>query len=139
MVSRFAEAHRDIDQAIRLGIRQGAQEHRIDHGEDGGGGADAQAEREHHRCGESGIAAQHPRGVGEVPRQRLQKWNAAAVAVALFGRFNAAQPDDRLSPGLGRRKAGANAVFHVQLKVGFQFLGELAVSPVLAEQALETD
>src|ERR1019366_6988899 len=87
----------------------------------------------------SGIAAQHPRGVGEVPRQCLQKWDAAAVAVVLFGWFNSTELDDRRSPGLGRRKARPNAVVDVQLQVGFQFLGELAVAPVPGEQALEAD
>jgi len=49
----------EFDQAVRLGKRQGTQQHRVHHAEHGRVGADAQRQREHRDGGESGAIEQH--------------------------------------------------------------------------------
>jgi len=56
-----SQPHRN--QAIRLGIRQRTQQYRIHHAKDGGGSADAEAQRQNGRHRESGPVAQRPQGV----------------------------------------------------------------------------
>ena len=53
-------------QAVWIRIRQGAEQHRMEHREDGGGGSDADRERQDTREGESGRMPQRPQGEPEL-------------------------------------------------------------------------
>jgi hypothetical protein len=56
----------DVDQAVFVLIGEGAQEHALDHGEDGGVGADAERQGQHDGEGESPGLCQGTRGVTEI-------------------------------------------------------------------------
>jgi hypothetical protein len=50
---------------------QGAEENSIDHGEDGGVGADAEGESEDGNGGEGGIAGEDAQGVAEIVQESV--------------------------------------------------------------------
>ena len=58
-------------EAIRVGIRQRPQHDPIEHREDGGGGADAERQRQHGRNGESRRAAQQPEAEADILQQSI--------------------------------------------------------------------
>jgi hypothetical protein len=61
----------DRHQAVRLGVAQRPEQHRIDGAEDGGVGPDAEGEREHDDQGESGTLEQAADAVPEVLQQGI--------------------------------------------------------------------
>ena len=62
----------DPDEPIAVRIRQRTQQHGVDHAEDGGGGADAERERDHGGRGEPGIASETARRVRHVAPHIVQ-------------------------------------------------------------------
>ena len=54
------------DQPVGVGIRQRAQQHGLDHGEERGVGADAEREREHDGGREAGLASEDAQGVSQI-------------------------------------------------------------------------
>jgi hypothetical protein len=75
--------------AVGLGIRQRAQDHTVDDAEDGGVGADAEAQRQHERAGEPRHADQIPDGdadvVGHGSPRRLDPGAAMAAIMPTPG------------------------------------------------------
>ena len=63
----------DHDQLIGLGIRHGRKQRGIDHGEDGGVGADAEGQRKHSCDGEARRLAQLPQRVAQILKNRLHR------------------------------------------------------------------
>ncbi len=59
----------DVDQPLLVTVRQRPQQDAADDAEDGGVGADAQCERDHHGDGQPLDAAQGPQSVAEVSKQ----------------------------------------------------------------------
>src|SRR6185295_2499915 len=62
----FFGSEEDRHQAVRLRVRQRAQEHAVDHAEDCGGCADAQSEHQNHDRAEGGPLEQHSYAVTKV-------------------------------------------------------------------------
>ncbi len=56
----------DPDQALRVVERERAEQQSVDHAENGGAGADAEADDENGEGSESGIAAQGAEGIAQV-------------------------------------------------------------------------
>ena len=65
-----AVAKRDLHHSLGLDVREGIDEHPVDHAEHGARGADAQGQREHGGDGERRTAAQFPRGVTQIGDDR---------------------------------------------------------------------
>ena len=59
------------DEAVRVGIGKRAEEHVVDEGEDGGGGADAEGQRQDDGEGEAGCIAQLANGIAQILEQSL--------------------------------------------------------------------
>jgi hypothetical protein len=57
------------DNLVRMGKRQWAQNHRVDHAEDGGGHAHAESQRENHREGKAGRFAQLAKCVAQILKE----------------------------------------------------------------------
>ncbi len=74
----------DADESIGLGIRQRLQQHGVDNAQDGGGGADAERERQHGSEGESRRASQPADRVGHIAAQVLEPGERTLVAVAFL-------------------------------------------------------
>ena len=68
-VGEVGEFGEDAHQPVGVGVGELAQEHRVDHAEDGGGGADSERQAEHGRGGEAGIPGQHAQAVAEILRE----------------------------------------------------------------------
>jgi hypothetical protein len=75
-----------------LGLAEGQRPQRdaVDDAEDGGGGADAERDREDRRGGEAGLLAQHARAVAQVLEQMAGESDAARVAARFLHLFGAA-------------------------------------------------
>ena len=82
-----------------------------------------------------GLLTQRAHAVAHVADQRLERRQAAAIAIRLLGRLDAAERDHRAPPRLGRRHAGAEVVVDVQLQVALDLGRELALGPSIGEHA----
>ena len=56
----------ELDDAIGLRIGERFQQHRVDHGKDGGVGPDSERQRGHYGEGETGVPEKHAQGVANV-------------------------------------------------------------------------
>jgi hypothetical protein len=121
----------DQDEILRLGKRQGTQEHGVDDAEDRRVGADAEGQGQHRDGGEAGIFPQHANAETQIPREVLQHGQAAAVPHLLLDRFDAAELEQRVPARRFGRHACPQVVFHMEGEMALQLFGELAV-PALA-------
>src|SRR5918995_3411926 len=73
----------------------------------------------------------------DILQERLERRQAAAIAILLFRLLDAAERDDRLAPSLDRRHAGLEVIVDVKLEMTFHFRGELVLQPFAAEQTAQ--
>ena len=91
-------AHRDkcafwiragyADELFGIWIWQRMENNSIDQAEDGGGGSDAESEREHGDRGKSRSLPQSARGVTQILYERFQKAQSLFVAALFLGLFD---------------------------------------------------
>jgi hypothetical protein len=96
----------EIDEAIRIAVREGAQEDSVDEAEDGGGGADAEGERYDGEGGESGVLAEHAEAEGEILHERWEEVGGAGGAAGFHGLGERAEFELGAATGFGGRDAG---------------------------------
>ena len=122
------------DDAIVARNGQLIAQHRVDHTQDGGVGADPQREGRERDDGETRVAPQHARAVDDVLPEIVQPRNLARVAALFFEEGNVADG----APGSERRVALGHAALDVLprqlLDVKRQFSGEFIVNSVALEQ-----
>ena len=123
-----------VDEAIRVAIRQRAEEHGVHDAEDRGVGADAEREGEHRDGGEALVATHVAQAVPDVADQTLERGHPALVALGLLHGLDGAEAPERVSAGVVRREAGRHGVAFGQLEVGPHVLVELAIQPIALEQ-----
>ena len=121
--------------AARVG--QGAEEHAADHAEDGGVGADAEAEGERDHGGEAGVAAQAARAVLDVLDEGFQEAHAPGVAALLLDALDAAEAHGGAAAGLVGAHPLALLLLGLQLEVEPQLLVQLALDAVAGEEGAQ--
>jgi hypothetical protein len=125
------------DQVFGRDVGQRAEQDGIDDGEDGGVSANAESESQDGDGGEAGIFAERAEGETKILSSDLEKRESAAGAVGFLGGFDAAKFQEGLAAGFGGRQAGAEVVVDMELEVGFDFIGEVAVVCGWVERAAE--
>ena len=116
----------DQHHAVRLGVGQRAQEHRVEHAVDGGVGADAERERQDGDDGEAGTAGQQaktdpgvlPQLRGEVADATTTFHRVPQLRQRVGARIDFAEFLQRLRAGVRRRHALARELVgaHVEVK-----------------------
>ena len=91
---------------VAVGIRKRAQQHAVDHAEDGAISADAESQRQHDDDGERGIGAQHAAGVAQVSQEILDIAGVAHVAALLLNLCKTAQLAHSRATRFSGRHAG---------------------------------
>ena len=92
-----------IDQPIRVPVRQRSYEDRIHQAEDGGACADAEGKREYGGDGETGASAQRAQAIASVLEKGIKPGQGAAFAMSLAGLLYAAETDQGLAARFLRR------------------------------------
>ena len=96
----------DVDETVGIGKRLLAEERRVDEAEDGGIGADAEAENEDGGGREAPVAGEAPDRVAGVAHERVDGARASSVPAHFLDLLDAAERAQRLVPrGLGRQAA----------------------------------
>ena len=92
----------DHDQPVGLAVRQRPQQHGIHRRDDGGGGADAECEREQRDEHDAAIAQRRADGDADVLQQRLEPGSAVRLVEALARRSDIAE----CPPAMRRASSG---------------------------------
>src|SRR5580658_3672661 len=100
--------------------RCGTEDKTAHHGEDGGIGADAEADREYGNRGDGGVLEECAKTVAQIARQRLEPGQSAALAQRLAGLLCATQANEGLSASFDRSEPGADAGFSMHRHVAFE-------------------
>ena len=125
----------DRDDALGVRVGERLQQDRIDHREDGDGGADAKRE---HRAGaqrEAPAPDQAADRVADVEHERIQPSPDPRIPHLFLDLGHAAELDARLSPGFGF----AQAVLHHVVDAAVQVVPQLAVEIPLQPVASPTE
>src|SRR5262249_20785758 len=85
-------------------------------------------EREDRDGGEAGVLAEEPRAEAQIAEHRLEPAHPALVAHALLRLGDAAEAKPRLAPRVLEGHAAPQAVVDVELEVGVELLGEVALA-----------
>ena len=123
-----------FDQAFLLRVRQRPQQHAVHDAEHGGGGADAEGEREDGHDRERGSAPQGARRVAEVAKEVLDGAETVLVARALAGARHAPELDQRLPARLLGRHAGLQVLLRLPVDVEPDLLVEAALQLTAADE-----
>ncbi len=127
----------DADELAGVGEREGFQEDGVDGAEDGGVGAEAEGEGKDGDGGEAGAAAELAGGVADVGGDIGEPARAVRVAADFLVAFVAAEFETGGAGGFGGGEAGAFEVGGAAGKVRLQFLFEVALEAVAAENEIE--
>ncbi len=122
------------DQLAGIAKRQRTQQQRVHHAEDGGTGADAEADNQNRKGSETGIAPQRAKGIGQVLEQSIQSRQAAGFAMQFARRFDAAERSKRAAASFFRRHALADILVDGHLQVSRQLGIEIAIHFLRAEK-----
>jgi hypothetical protein len=120
---------------IRVAEGQRAEKYGVDDGENRGVCANAQGHGGDGDGCETRILSQHAEREAEVLRELVEEGKTALIAMGFFCRLDAAKFDERLAARFGGAEAAAEIVLDVELQVGFEFGGELAVTGVFVKEA----
>ncbi len=124
----------DHDDAIVPRDRQTTAQHRIEHAEDSGVGADAQRKRGECDDGERGIAPQHAGAIDDVLTQVVQPGDRARVTALFREQWKVADGATRGELRLAFGHAAFDVLLRQQLDVERQLAGELLVHGVASKQ-----
>ncbi len=125
----------DLEEAIAVGVGQGAEDDCIDCGEDGAVGADAEREREDDCGGERRRTAQKAHGSAAIERESLDQLRGVDFANPLANLFAPAKFQDGAAAGFLRREAGFDAVLHEPVDVEADLAVEFRIVGWAAEGA----
>ena len=79
----------------------------------------------------AGALPQHAHGVAEILREHVQHGHPSLLAMHFTEQVRPAEPEQRLTPRLGRRQAVPAAFVDQQLEMRGQLFVELAVQPLV--------
>src|SRR5580658_8691661 len=129
----------DVEEALRAGQIEGAQDQRVQHAEDHGVGADGHREGENGGESKAGRFTQLARGIAEVEPEALEAESRIGSGYALAGCGGVAEADEGVAAGFFRRHAGGEVVFHAQgdvrLELGIDFTLDARAAEEIANAA----
>ncbi len=126
------------DQALGLADGERVQDHLVDQGVDGGGGADAEGEREQRRGGETGAAEERPRGETEIVEEIAEPAGEPDVSDFL-AHLGEAEFDSGAAARLRLGDAGGGEVSDAAIEMILEFAVEAAFQGLAAEPVEEPD
>ena len=97
----------DLDQAVRCGVRQRAQQHRVHEAEDRRRRADRQGERRDRDGGETRRLGKEAHGVPQILQQGFDRRQSLFGSIVLAERLQGAKLQHSLAARLRWRHAGA--------------------------------
>jgi hypothetical protein len=121
------------DEAIGIGQRQGPEQHLVDDAEHRRGRADADAEREHDRCGQAGPAGEAARGDAKVAGEAVEPGEGVGVADFFGDAGSAAEAAIGLGASLGGVDALGDQFVGGGVDVELQLIGDVAVDGAAVE------
>ncbi len=118
-----------------IGITKGRRldQHGMDDREDGGVGANAQRQRQHHRCREPRRAAQRAQCVLDVAADIVEPGKRARIALAVLHLLYAAERTSGRDARIGRAHAAAPIVVFQQRQVCRGLARQIGLGPVRPE------
>ena len=114
-------------EAIAVLVGQRLEQHAVDHAEDGGVGADTEAQRQHGEGGKARVLPQRAGTVAEIGEQFLEPAHTARIPCFFFVLFHWSKIPDRQLPRLVGRHPSADVLLRFHLKVKLHFGVELTV------------
>ena len=124
----------EIHETVRVGIRERAKQQRVDGGEDGGGGTDAETECDDGGEGEGAVAPELAEGVTGVLPEEFETGAGAVIADGLFDLFDAAEIRERGAARLLRGHAGGNLLIGEHVCICANFVLKLIFDLLLAKK-----
>ena len=118
-------------------VGQGLQQHRVDHAEDRGVGADAERQRQHRHGREGGIARQREQRVAQIARQVLEPGPPGLVVQGVHRVRDAPGPERGRPYRVGGRAGAPPCVLGGELQVEPELLLPLGPRPPPAERSPE--
>ncbi len=128
----------DHHQPVAVLIGQRLQQHAVDDAEDGGVGADAEAERQHRQQRVAGMAQQRPRAVLQIRQQRFEPADAARIARFFLVLFHWSETPERLQPRVIRAHAKPDVLLGFHLDVKPHFRVETAVEFTVTDERVQS-
>ena len=122
---------------MRVGKRP--PQNRLGHAEHCRIGADPEPQCQNRDHREPWVLPQRARGVAKILRQSFEQREAFAIPVVFFGRRDAAELEDRGSPGVTGAHAGAHFVCDVQLQVGLELGSHVPLPILLLDEAAKPE
>src|SRR5690349_1351136 len=119
--------------------RAWAQDKGIESSKDGRIHGDAEGQSQNRDAREAWILAKDPKAVTKILQEGFEEREGTAVAVDFLGLLDAAELDEGLAVCFCGIHTGPKVVFDVQLEMAVHFGGEIAITPVFAKEAGESE
>ena len=126
------------NQALGLADGQRVKDHLVDQRVDGGGGADAEGEREQRGGGEAGAAEERSGGEAEIVEEIAEPASEPDISDFL-AHLGEAELDGDAAAGLGLRDAGGGEVSDAAIEMILELAVEAALQGPAAEPVEEPD
>ncbi len=127
------------DEAVRFAVRDSAEERRARHTEHRCGGADAERERDRHGECERRLATKASHAQANVLQECVERGAGPGRPQAFLVLLDAAELQPCAPACLLGIEAAAHEVLDAGLEVELQFVGQLALKAIAAEQAPQED
>src|SRR5579864_805499 len=128
----------ELDDAVRLGVRQRPQQDRVDDGEDRRVSADAQRERQDRHRGEAGTLPQYPHCIKKILKEILDAIHPSPIAAFLFPLFESIHGAESGMARLLGAQALGDMFLNLSLQVIPQFLIQFRLDPPSAEKRAQS-
>src|SRR5262249_20519715 len=130
----------DDDEAIGIGVWQGAQQDGVNDGEDGGVGADSEGDGQESDASESGILTQDAQRVANVVPGGFEEVDAAGFAASFLNLTGASEIEADAAERFLTAEAGRDGFLQLMIEVEAELVIELGVhgaGPEDGAQAVE--
>ena len=126
----------DHHETVRVGVGQGADQHRVEGAEHRRHAADAERQRRDGDRRKRRIAADLPQSVADVPPGHVEPGAMATASNVLFRLFHASELEHGPTPSLGKGRAVADLVGGGHIDEGFQFVIQIALRLIAPDHPL---
>ena len=113
------------EQSGGVAHRRRAKHEAAHHGEDGGVGADTQADREHRNGRRAAVLAERSNRIAQVPQQILQPGQRPPLAISLPRLLRSAQANQRLPPRFVTAQSSAHPVLRMHRHMALDLRGKI--------------
>ncbi len=120
----------DVDEAIGVGERLRAEQHRVHDAEDRGVGADGETEDQHRRRREAPVAHQAAEPLPCVAHERVPRAGPARVAACFLDLLDAAEQPPRLEPRLFPGQTARVQALGFAIEMQLQLFAEIGFASI---------